>query len=59
MEHSCGNVRADKAHEKLLALGYAGSERTTRRAVAQVRLSVEARSGAGFRNMSQHYSPRS
>ena len=37
MEHSRGKVRADKAHEKLLALGYAGSERTTRRAVAAAR----------------------
>lgn len=34
VEHSRGKIRADKAHEKLLALGYAGSERTTRRAVA-------------------------
>ena len=31
--HSRGKIRADKAHEKLLALGYEGSERTTRRAV--------------------------
>jgi hypothetical protein len=37
MEHSVGKIRADKAHEKLLALGYAGSERTTRRAVAAAR----------------------
>ena len=34
---SHGKIRADKAHEKLGALGYAGSERSTRRAVAQVR----------------------
>jgi hypothetical protein len=32
-----GRIRADKAHEKLLALGYAGSERSTRRAIAQVK----------------------
>ncbi|MGH3591385.1 MAG: IS21 family transposase, partial [Pseudonocardiaceae bacterium] len=37
MEHSKGKIRADKAHDKLVALGYQGSERTTRRAVAQVR----------------------
>jgi transposase len=37
MEHSKGKIRADVAHERLLALGYAGSERTTRRAVASVR----------------------
>jgi hypothetical protein len=37
VEHSKGKIRADVAHEKLLALGFAGSERTTRRAVAAVR----------------------
>jgi transposase len=37
MEHSKGKIRADVAHEKLLGLGYQGSERTTRRAVAVVR----------------------
>jgi hypothetical protein len=42
MEHSKGKVRADVAHEKLLALGYAGSERTTRRAVAGVRTAYKA-----------------
>jgi len=31
--HSRGKIRADKAHEKLLALGFEGCERTTRRAV--------------------------
>jgi len=35
MEHSKGKIRADKAHDKLLALGYLGSQRTTRRAVAR------------------------
>ena len=33
VKNSKGKIRADKAHEKLLALGYQGSERTTRRAV--------------------------
>lgn len=37
IERSNGKLRADVAHEKLLALGYTGSERTTRRAVAQVK----------------------
>nr|WP_231497278.1 IS21 family transposase [Arthrobacter sp. MA-N2] len=37
VEGSKGRIRADKAHEKLLALGYAGSERSTRRAIAQVK----------------------
>jgi hypothetical protein len=37
VERSKGKVRADVAHDKLLALGYTGSERTTRRAVATVK----------------------
>jgi transposase len=42
MERSRGKVRADVAHEKLAALGYRGSERTTRRAVARVRAAYQA-----------------
>jgi transposase len=37
VESSKGRIRADKAHEKLLTLGYTGSERSTRRAIAQVK----------------------
>ena len=37
IDRSNGKLRADKAHEKLLALGFVGSERTTRRAVAAVK----------------------
>ncbi len=37
VERSKGKVRADVAHEKITAMGYAGSERTTRRAVAQLK----------------------
>lgn len=37
IEASKGKIRADKAHDKLLSLGYTGSERSTRRAIAQVR----------------------
>ena len=44
VEASKGKIRADKAHEKLLALGYAGSDRSTRRAVAE----VKRRSGWGM-----------
>lgn len=36
-ERSKGRVRADVVHEKLVALGYKGSERSTRRAVAEVK----------------------
>ncbi len=37
IERSRGKIRADVAHDKLRALGYAGSERTSRRAVAAVK----------------------
>ncbi|RFA17583.1 IS21 family transposase [Subtercola boreus] len=37
VEASKGKIRADKAHDKLVALGYEGSARSSRRAVAQVR----------------------
>lgn len=39
---SRGKIRADVAHAKLLALGYTGSERTTRRAVAGVKKAYTA-----------------
>ncbi|MFN8079391.1 MAG: IS21 family transposase [Kineosporiaceae bacterium] len=42
VERSKGKVRADVAHEKLAALGYLGSERTTRRAVARVKAAYRA-----------------
>ena len=35
VDRSRGKIRADKAHGKLVALGYQGSERTTRRWVAE------------------------
>ena len=37
IERSKGRLRADIAHEKLVGLGYTGSGRTTRRAVAAVK----------------------
>ena len=39
---SNGKVRADVAHDKLRALGYSGSERTTRRGVADAKKSYRA-----------------
>lgn len=42
VERSKGKIRADVAHGKLLALGYHGSERTTRRAVARVKQDYRA-----------------
>jgi hypothetical protein len=42
VDRSRGKVRADVAHEKLITLGYEGSERTTRRAVAEVKAAYRA-----------------
>jgi hypothetical protein len=42
VERSKGKIRADRAHEKITAMGYAGSERTTRRAVAQIKAAWQA-----------------
>ncbi len=38
VKNSRGKLRADKAHERLLAMGYEGSERTTRRAVRDAKV---------------------
>ena len=37
VKRSRGRIRADVAHRKLVAMGYRGSERTTRRAVAEAK----------------------
>jgi hypothetical protein len=37
VERSEGKIRADVAHDKIVAMGFAGSERTTRRAVAEIK----------------------
>jgi hypothetical protein len=42
VERSRGKLRADVAHDKLVALGYRGSERTTRRAVAAAKQAFTA-----------------
>jgi hypothetical protein len=42
VDRSRGKVRADVVHDKLVVLGYAGSERTTRRAVAEVKAAWRA-----------------
>jgi transposase len=39
--HSKGDIRADVVHRKLTAMGYCGSERTTRRAVASAKAAYE------------------
>lgn len=45
VERSQGKVRADKVHERLEAMGYLGSERTTRRAVARAKAAWQAGHG--------------
>jgi transposase len=45
MERSRGKIRADVAHQRLLGLGYRGSERTTRRAVAEAKRRWRAEHG--------------
>ncbi|MCI0690237.1 MAG: IS21 family transposase [Sporichthyaceae bacterium] len=42
VDQSKGKIRADKVHERLLVLGYGGNERTTRRAVAEVKTAWRA-----------------
>ena len=42
VERSHGRVRADVAHEKLCALGFDGSERTTRRTAADIKRAYAA-----------------
>jgi len=37
VERSQGKIRADVAHDKITAMGFTGSERTTRRAVAEIK----------------------
>ena len=42
VERSKGKIRADKAHRVITAMGFAGSERTTRRAVARLKKSYHS-----------------
>jgi transposase len=45
VDRSKGAIHADIAHQKLVAMGYAGSERTTRRAVARAKRAWRAEHG--------------
>lgn len=42
VEQSKGKIRADVAHEKIAAMGFTGSERTTRRAVHELKAAFRA-----------------
>jgi transposase len=45
VDRSRGKIRADVAHQRLVAMGYRGSERTTRRAVAVAKRAWRAEHG--------------
>jgi hypothetical protein len=49
VDRSRGRIRADVAHQRLVAMGYVGSERTTRRAVAEAKRRWRAEHGRGTR----------
>src|SRR2546423_6982539 len=42
VDNSKGKIRADKVHERLVAMGFSGNERTTRRAVRTAKLAWRA-----------------
>src|SRR5512144_261716 len=49
VEASEGAVRADVTHERLVAMGFAGDERTTRRAVARAKAAYAEGHRRGYR----------
>lgn len=49
VDRSKAKIRADKVHERLVAMGYEGSERTTRRAVAESKRAWRRRHGRSTR----------
>jgi transposase len=49
VEASKGKIRADKVHERLVAMGYGGADRTTRRVVAEVKTAWKAGSRRTYR----------
>jgi hypothetical protein len=49
VEASRGRIRADVVHERLVAMGFVGGERTTRRVVAEVKTAWRAGNRRVFR----------
>ena len=49
VQQSRGRIRADKCHQRLMQLGYTGSERTTRRAVAKAKQAYKKQNRRVFR----------
>jgi transposase len=49
VDRSAGKIRADVAHDRLVAMGFAGSDRTTRRTVAELKATWRAGHGRVYR----------
>jgi transposase len=49
VDRSQGKIRADVVHERLVAMGFGGVERTTRRAVAELKAAWQAGRGRVYR----------
>jgi hypothetical protein len=49
VDRSQGKIRADVAHDRLVAMGFAGSYRTTRRAVAELKAAWQPGHGRRYR----------
>jgi hypothetical protein len=49
VDRSAGKIRPDVAHDRLVAMGFAGSDRTTRRTVAELKAAWRAGHGRVFR----------
>jgi transposase len=49
VDRSQGKIRADVVHDRLAAMGYQGSDRSTRRAVAELKAAWEAGHGRRYR----------
>jgi transposase len=49
VERSAGKIRADVVHDRLVAMGYVGSPRSTRRAVAELKAAWRAGHGRVYR----------
>lgn len=49
VDRSAGKIRADVVHDRLVAMGFAGSDRTTRRIVAELKAAWRAGHGRRYR----------
>ena len=49
VEESRGRIRADVVHDRLVAMGFGGTDRTTRRAVAEVKTAWRAGNRRSYR----------